>query len=295
MKGRQMTARLIHTHPTLFSIKRVLFPSLAIVLAGCSTVSGPTPVGMTLQPGDPDAPSQVTPSEAISIAQAYTTHSWQPFARNILHGKDKRGVLVNTPDVGHQTPPERRGWWIPGERNSGMPYKWGGYDDSMSFDEGVAQGKAAGDVSSPAKRQADNAGVSEHAVGLDCSGFVSRCLKLPRAYDTTQLPAICRVLPSILDLRPGDILNIQRGHVILCAGWANAERSWIYYYETGGAPDYWKPGLKEAPLDALLALGYQPLRYKGMAYEPRPSGKEVLTRAARARAVAVPAPTVGEP
>lgn len=126
-------------------------------------------------------------------------------------------------------------------------------------------------------------------------GLVSRCLKLPRAYDTTQLPAICRVVPSISELRPGDILNIPRGHVILCAGWANAERSWIYYYETGGAPDYWKPGLKEAPLDALLALGYQPLRYKGMAYEPRPSGKEVLTRAVRARAVAVPTPTVGEP
>lgn len=55
------------------------------------------------------------------------------------------------------------------------------------------------------------------------------------------------------------------------------------------------PGIKEAPLDALLALGYQPLRYRGMAHEPSVSGKEVLTRSIRSRASVVPAPTVGEP
>lgn len=35
------------------------------------------------------------------------------------------------------------------------------------------------------------------------------------------------------------------------------------------SPDYWRPSLKEAPLAALMELGYQPLRYKGMAYETR--------------------------
>jgi hypothetical protein len=278
---------------TLIRPAAVLF--LFGFLAACATPSRKTPAPEALLPGDSDAPSQVTPSEAIAIAQNYAAHSWRPFARNILHGKDKIGVLVNTPDAGHLTPPERSGWWLPGEWNQGIPYKWGGYDDLESFDAGVANGKAAGDVSSPAKRRADNAGVSPDAAGLDCSGFVSRCLKLPTAHDTTQLPAVCKVLPSIFDLRPGDILNIPKGHVLLCAGWANPERSWIYYYETGGGPDYWRPGLKQAPLDALLALGYQPLRYKGMAYEAKPSGKEVLTRSVRARAVQVPTPTVGEP
>jgi hypothetical protein len=91
------------------------------------------------------------------------------------------------------------------------------------------------------------------------------------------------------------LLNIPRGHVLLCAGWARPDHSWIYYYETGGAPDYWKPGLKERPLDALLALGYQPLRYRGMAYEPSISGKEVLTRSVRSRSSVVAVPTVGEP
>src|SRR6202012_2021403 len=68
----------------------------------------------------------------------------------------------------------------------------------------------------------------------------------------------------------------------LCAGWATPDHTRIYYYETGGPPDYWKPALKRAPLDALLALGYQPLHYRGMATEARTHGKQVLTRGALA-------------
>lgn len=212
-----------------------------------------------------------------------------------LHGPDKSGVAVQTPDIGHGTPPERPGWWIPGEVNRGMPYKWGGFDEPSAFDRAIAAGRAAGDVSSPAKRRADNAAVSAWAAGVDCSGFVSRCLKLPAVHDTTQLPAICRPLAGAHELRPGDLLNIPRGHVLLVAGWARRDRSWIYFYDTGSAPDYWRPGLKEAPLAALLALGYQPLRYLGMAFEPSATGKEILTRSVRARASVVAAPTIGEP
>lgn len=274
--------------------------AILMLATGCVTSSKQkiTVEPTLLIPGDPAAPSQVTPDEAMAIAQLYTNHSWRPFARNILHGKDKTGILVNTPDVSHEPQHDRRGWWIPGEANHGVPYKWGGFDDPTAFDLAISKGSAGGDVSSPEKRRADNAAVSEQAAGVDCSGFVSRCLKLLRVHDTSQLPAICTELPSASDLRPGDVLNIPRRHVILCGGWATPDHSRIYYYETGGAPDYWKPGLKQAPLDALLALGYKPLRYKGMAYEPVPSGKqpkEVLTRAVKASAAIVTNPTVGEP
>lgn len=113
-----------------------------------------------------------------------------------------------------------------------------------------------------------------------------------------QLPAICTELRSPQELRPGDLHNIPRRHVVLCAGWSNPEHTWIYYYETGGSPDYWKPGLKRAPLDNMLALGYKPLRYRGMAREalsPGQDSKDGLTWAVKATAVAVPNPTVGEP
>ena len=244
--------------------------------------------------GDADAPSQITPSQSLEIAQKFMNHEWRPFARNILHGADQKGIVVNTPDASFKDPLARSGWWLPGEVNRGVPYKWGGFDDTSAFDRQVATGAAAGDVSSPQKRRADNAGVSDQAAGVDCSGFISRCLNLPTVHDTTQLPNICRHIEP-QDLRPGDILNIPRGHVVLCAGWARPDQSWIYYYETGGPPDYWKPGLKEAPLAALLELGYTPLRYRGMAYEQKTSGKEVLTRSAISKAETVTEPVIGEP
>ena len=279
-------------------MKCALTALMLLILTSCNSTLKHATEPSPLIPGDPTAPSQVTPVEAMSIAQGYTNHSWRPFARNILHGKDKAGVLVNTPDVTHEPQQDRKGWWVPGEVNSGVPYKWGGFDDPASFDLAIANGSAGGDVSSPEKRRADNAAVSAQAAGVDCSGFVSRCLKLPRVHDTSQLPAVCTELASAQELQPGDVLNIPHRHVILCAGWYDPQHTWIYYYETGGAPDYWKPGLKQAPLDALLALGYKPLRYKGMAHEQVPSGKqpkEVLTRAVKASAIVVENPTVGEP
>ena len=264
-------------------------------LGGCAVTShSPMPAPPALIPGDANAPSQVTPTEALSIAQAYARHQWQPFARNILHGNDPAGVRVDTPDADYKPADGRNGWWMPGLVNQGVPYKWGGFDDIGSFDEGIANGKAGGDVSSPAKRQTDNAAVSSHAVGVDCSGFVSRCLKLPAVHDSSQLPAICDPVVGFQDLRPGDILNIPRRHVMLVAGWARPDRSWVLYYETGGIPD-WKPALKQAPTQALIDLGYQPLRYKGMAREAQPSGKEVLTRAVRAQAIVIANPVIGEP
>ena len=271
----------------------VLLSLFVLALVSCETVA-PESSAPLLVPGDANAPSQITPTAALAIAERYSTHPWRPFARNILHGEDGAGVVVNTPDVSLNDPPERPGWWLPGEVNRGIPYKWGGFDEPTAFDRAIAEGTAGGDVSSPAKRRSDNAAVSAAAAGVDCSGFVSRCLKLPTVHDTSQLPSVCYPLEAS-NLRPGDLLNIPKKHVVLCVGWARPDKSWIYYYETGGSPDYWKPGLKEAPLAAMLALGYQPLRYRGMAYEPTISGKEVLTRSIRTRAAKVTEPTVGEP
>lgn len=258
---------------------------------GCAAPERVT--GPDLMKGDPSAPSQLTPSEALAIAHTYAEHAWTPFARNILHGPDAAGVNVDTPDVGYRPSSGRDGWWVPGEVNNGIPYKWGGFDDPASFDRGIAAGLAAGDVSSPEKRMADNAAVSSQATGVDCSGFVSRCLKLPTVHDSSQLPAVCDPLPDIASTRPGDLLNIPRRHVMLVAGWS-ADRKMIYYYETGGIPE-WKAALKQSPVEAIAALGYQPLRYRGMSREAGAPDKEVITRAIRSTAISVPNPIVGAP
>ncbi len=279
----------------MISPRTLCLAAIATVLAGCARTMQTAPHPATLTPGDPSAPSQVTPGEALAIAQRLASHPWRPFSKNILHGKDRTGVLVNTPDAGFKEPPERPGWWLPGEVNTGVPYKWGGFDDTASFDTAIANGLAAGDVATSTKRRLDRAAVSAHAAGVDCSGFVSRCLKLPTVHDTAQLPSVCTVLASAGELRPGDLLNMPHRHVLLCAGWATPEHDWIYFYETGGAPEHWRPGLKQAPLNALIELGYQPLRYRGMATETRTDGKQVLTRAARSAVEVIAKPTVGEP
>lgn len=267
----------------------VVFGLVAALLTGCVATTTPRIV-----PGAASAPSQVTPREAIAIAQRYCKHQWTPFARNILHGPDANGVEVNTPDVSYKPPSGRDGWWVPGTVNKGIPYKWGGFDDPESFDQGVANGLAGGDAATPAKRKADNAAVSAHAAGVDCSGFVSRCLKLPTLHDSAMLPSVCDVLPSPYDLRAGDVLNIPKQHAILVAGWARPDKSWIYYYENGGVPE-WRPALKESPTKKLMALGYTPLRYRGMAHAPLPSDKEVITRAIREGVVSIADPVVGDP
>jgi hypothetical protein len=265
---------------------------LVLFLAGCAGV-GPGPTA-TIIPGDPNAPSQVTPQQALATAQLYCTHAWHPFASNIKHGLDPAGVRVDTPDVSYLPANGRNGWWIPGEVNEGIPYKWGGFDNPEMFDNAISAGGAGGDVSTPGKRQADNAAVSQYAAGVDCSGFVSRCLNLPALFDSAGLPAICDPLPGPQQLQPGDLLNIPHQHVILVAGWASADHTMLYYYETGGIPT-WRPMLKVSPLAKLIGLGFQPLHYRGMAREELPSGKEILTRGVRSRAVVVANPVVGAP
>ena len=127
-------------------------------------------------PGTPTAPSQVTPREALETARIYCTHPWRPFATNIKHGVDPAGIRIDTPDAGYHPANGRNGWWIPGEVNEGIPYKWGGFDDPASFDAAIASGHAGGDVSSPAKRQADNA---QRQRICSRGGLLRICLALP--------------------------------------------------------------------------------------------------------------------
>ena len=138
---------------TFHSARVKIFPLPVILwlfVTSCG-VAPPTPQAPPLVPGEVSAPSQLTPAEAMAIAQSLATHAWRPFSSNILHGKDKSGIGVNTPDVGHEPGLPRKGWWIPGEVNTGIPYKWGGFDDPAAFDAAIAKGLAGGDVSSPEK------------------------------------------------------------------------------------------------------------------------------------------------
>ena len=205
------------------------------------------------------APSQVTRGEALALAQRYVDHEWIPTEANLFHGTDASGIRVDTPDAAFTSNGKERGWWIPGQRNVGVPYQWGGFSTPEDFDRGLREGKYAGDVYTAAKRRLLDAGVTNSAVGVDCSGFVSRCWRLPRSYSTRELPQLCRPVKPPAELQPGDIFNRHNAHVQLFAGWADPERTTARVYEAKA-----RVQISEVPVQQILAEGYSMWRYRGM-------------------------------
>jgi hypothetical protein len=203
--------------------------------------------------------SQVTRTECLAIAASYVAHEWTASEANIFHGADPEGIRVDTPDVAFQPPGDDRGWWLTGQKNVGIPYKWGGFDTPEEFDHGLRAGRYAGDVYSAEKRRLLDAGVSTRAVGIDCSGLISRCWKLPRSYSTRELPGLCDPIRDLSQLAPGDIFNRHNKHVRLFAGWSDTARTRIVVYEAAA-----KVSLNEHSLQAMLDEGYSAWRYHGI-------------------------------
>ena len=121
-----------------------------------------------------------------------------------------------------------------------MPYKWGGFDTPQEFTRRLATKPVvyAGDYASAAKVRDGDDSVSRYAVGIDCSGLVSRCWGLPRPYSTRELPGICTPLNSLDDLRPGDIILRPGEHVQLFVHWEDAEHTRYRAIEAAGVPEW---------------------------------------------------------
>ncbi len=207
-------------------------------------------------------PSSVTRSECLQTAKHYMRHRWTPTERNVRHGFDAKGIRIDTPDIRYQPPGAIAGWWQPGQENEGIPYQWGGFSTLAEFDQGVRDGKAAGDIYTQAKRDALDDAVSQEAVGIDCSGLISRCWKLPRSYSTRELPKLCRSI-AWDDLKPGDILNTYNAHCLLFVDWDGPNHERLLACETG-CPPTWKAVSHAIDVAWLKSLGYKAWRYRGM-------------------------------
>lgn len=210
---------------------------------------------------------QRTPEQAIATALTYTELEWMPEGRHIRHGKDPDGITVHTPDTTLAAHGDRRGWWQPGVPAKGMAYKWGGFDTPESFLNGLSQGKKAGDIANTYKIRLDDDGISQGSVGIDCSGFISRCWGLPEHHSTRDLPNISDPIPWD-DLKPGDIL-LKTGHVVMFAA---RQGDYIIGYEAGPIPT-WKARRCAIRVGFLKGDGYSPWRYRHMA-PPKPAEAE---------------------
>lgn len=209
-------------------------------------------IGATRTSGD-----TLTRTEALAIAEAFRSHRWEAGVKNVLHGVDPGGIEVHTPDRnGGRALPENESWLLD-RPNVGVAYKWGGFDTLASFDAGIRAGKAAGDVYTAEKRRRAEATVSGAAVGIDCSGFISRCWKLPRKYGTSTLGSICIKLTSPSELKAADIMNQAGGHVLLFGRWLDPEKKRALFFE---AAPFSKVRAAEYEIAQLESSGFQPLR-----------------------------------
>ncbi len=156
-----------------------------------------TPLNESVQneysPGSVQSSSRTT---ALRMAESYVLFKYSCSLENLsptdVRGPD--GDLVRTPS-----------WLIVG-MNARVPYMWGGFSTLAQFTSGLNSGKYAGDI--------NTAGVSNYAVGVDCSGFVSRCWQLSYHSSTSNMPSITTQYSSWDDLKPGDAIH-KVGHVRL--------------------------------------------------------------------------------
>ncbi len=135
-------------------------------------------------------------TEALRIADTYVAHQYYCNSGNLapsdVTGPD--GDIVRTP-----------AWLIIG-MNARIPYKWGGFNTIAQFDAGLQNGRYAGDINTN--------GVSSYAVGVDCSGYVSRCWQMSYHASTAYMPEITTQYATWDDLKPGDAIH-KVGHVRL--------------------------------------------------------------------------------
>ncbi len=139
-------------------------------------------------------------TDMMAIAREYIDLEWTATSANITDGiENVGGHLVRTPS------------WVTVGPKRKIPYKWGGFTSTATFAAGVPAGKKCGDDYTEDVSWGDT-----YCIGVDCSGFVSRCWNTDIKYGTSTLQGITTELPSVNDLRKGDCLNLVGSHVRLC-------------------------------------------------------------------------------
>ena len=139
----------------------------------------------------------VSREESLYIGDTYVKHQWVAKSNNLTNGLilDPNGKQIETPS------------WVNLGVNTKVPYRWGGFNTLSEFDDGLIDGKYAGDKAT--------SNVSSYCVGVDCSGFVSRCWKLSTHYSTRMMDDFITVAYSDWsELQPADAIH-KVGHVRL--------------------------------------------------------------------------------
>ena len=138
----------------------------------------------------------------------------------------------------------------------GIPYCWGCMGNLPQIASNIERGVKAGNICTRNDPRRD-------VTGVDCSAFVSATWGLSTHFTTIAIPSIAKPLANPFDLLPGDALNKAGSHVMLFAGFTADRKAQVYEASTGGCNG--KVCRNVYPLGSLLARGYVPVRYRGLA------------------------------
>jgi hypothetical protein len=181
----------------------------------------------------------ITRDSVMCMARQYVDMEWIATDENITEGVERMpdGTYVRTP-----------AWVHPGKLMN-VPYKWGGFTSIDDFTAGVVQGKKCGDDYLESMGHSD-----EYCIGVDCSGFVSRCWGTEEKYFTATMHEISHELSSFSFLQRGDALNKPHHHIRLVA--EDMPSGMILTVEAGGE---WRVCYHLCKHTTLV--GYTPIRF----------------------------------
>jgi hypothetical protein len=208
---------------------------------------------------DKNTMAAITRQQIIENAEPYAVYIWDCNVNNIKD-YDCGGVHVTTPS------------WVTVGTNVSMPYMWGGFSSFLQFDQGIDNGVSAGD-----SYTVGSGSGSSCAVGVDCSGYVSRAWDLPYKYGTSTLPNISTEYASFSQLLPGDIVNYA-GHHVRLVHTLNTDGSFLLVEAAATATD-WRVGYNNYT-SADLQTSYIPRYYNDVIEDVAPPTSSIIARLA---------------
>jgi hypothetical protein len=193
----------------------------------------------------------LTREQVIATAFAFEGLQWQVNAAS--YGGDPDTVCT-----GFAGRVRRPGYLhgMVGKQVRGIPYCWGCYGSLDQIRGKIDHGVLAGNICTHNTPRTDVAGV-------DCSAFVSAAWGLASHFTTDAIPAIAQPLSNPWDLRPGDALNKPGSHVMLFLRFTPDRMAEVMESSPGACNG--RVCRNVYPLAALLARGFQPVRFRALA------------------------------
>jgi hypothetical protein len=213
----------------------------------------------------------LTREQVIATAFAFEGVQWQ--VNSAAYGSDPDAVCTGF--AGRVRRPGYLNGKV-GQQVRGIPYCWGCYGSLDQIRSKIDHGVLAGNICTHNAPRTDVAGV-------DCSAFVSAAWGLANHFTTDAIPAIAQPLSNAWDLRPGDALNKPGSHVMLFLRFTPDRMVEVMESSPGACNG--RVCRNVYPLAALLARGFQPVRFRALANDtsvvaqvttpekPEPNGK----------------------